>query len=330
MTLALSQRDIDELIGQVMRKGGAERTPQVAKARLRAYDFKRPDKFSKDHVRGAQLLFDNFGRQLTSHFSAMFRMALHAEVHSIDQVTYEEFAQSLPDPCAVAIVSWSDLPSNMLTNMGLEVILPMLDRMCGGEGNPSVMSRSLTDIEVAMSRRLAQGMSDILAATVKEFNLQHKLSVVALETNPLFIQQAMAPNDMVLSVSVALKFGNRSGLLEFCLPHALLEPVLPALSANRWFSTGTEQASTESDSVTSALEAVDVPISCRLGSTTLPLKDIMSMEEDDMLELNAPKTGYVTLYVFGKPKFKAKIGLMGNKLAARVVALAEEGEGDPV
>ncbi len=328
--MALSQKDIDELIGRVKRKGGAERTPQIAKAKLRAYDFKRPDKFSKDHMRGAQLLFDNFGRQLTSHFSAMFRMAIHAEVESIDQVTYEEFAQALPDPCAVAIVSWSDLPSNMLTDMSLKVMLPMLDRMCGGEGKPSLVSRPLTDIEVAMAKRVAQGMSDILSATMREFNIHHQLSAVALETNPLFIQQAMAPNDMVLSVSVELKFGSQSGLLQFCLPHALLEPVLPALSANRWFSTGAQQARPESDSVAGALEAVDVPISCRLGSTTLSLRDILSMEEDDMLELNAPKTGYATLYVFGKPKFKAKIGLMGNKLAARVVALAEEGEGDPV
>ncbi len=328
--MALSQKDIDELIVSVMRKGGAGSLPQVAKARLRVYDFKRPDKFSKDHMRGAQLLFDNFSRQLTSYFSALFRMAIHVEVSSIDQVTYQEFAKALPSPCSVAIVSWDDLPSNMLSNFSLKVILPMLDRMCGGEGNPSTVSRSLTEIEMAMAKRLAQGMSDILSATMKELDINRKLSVVALETNPLFIQQAMAPNDMVLSVSVTVKFGNQSGLVEFCLPHVLLEPVLPALSANRWFSRGMEPSRPEGESVTNALEDIDVPISCRLGSTALSLLDIVSMETGDVLELDAPKGGYVTLYVFGKPKFKAKIGLIGNRLAAKIVSLAEEGEGDPV
>lgn len=328
--MALTQKDIDELISSVMRKGGIGTSSQVSRSRLRVYDFKRPDKFSKDHMRGVQLLFDNFSRQLTSYFSALFRMAIHAEVDSIDQVTFQDFAKELPSPCSVAIVGWDELPSNMLTNMSLQILLPMLDRMCGGEGSPAGGSRALTEIELAMSRRLAQGMSDILSATMKELNIHHKLTVVTLETNPLFIQQAMAPNDMVLSVNVSVKFGSQTGFLEFCLPYVLLEPILPALSANRWFSRGIEQARSESDLVASALETIDVPISCRLGSTVLPLEDILSMEEGDVLELNAPKDGYATLYLFGRPKFKAKIGLVGNRLAAKIVALAEEGEGDPV
>lgn len=327
--MALSQKDIDELISSVMEKSDSS-SSQVVKARLRVYDFGRPDKFSKDHIRGAQLLFDNFSRQLVSYFSALLRMPIHAEVSSVDQMTYQEFSQELANPCSVAVVSWSNLPSNMLSNISLNVILPMLDRVCGGPGNMPGESRPLTEIEMAMSRRLVQGMSDILSSTMKEFNINHELSVMALETNPVFIQQAMAPNDMVLSVSLILKFSQQVGFVEFCLPYALLEPVLPALSANRWFSRGMEQNSRQGDSVSTALTGINVPISCRLGSTTLSLKDILSMETEDVLELNAPKDGYATLFVFGKPKFRTKIGLVGNRLAAKIVSLAEDGEGDPM
>jgi flagellar motor switch protein FliM len=331
--LALSQKEIEDLINSVMKKSEADMKPQIAKPRLRVYDFRRPDKFSKDHLRGAQLLFDNFSRQLTSYFSALFRMAIHAGVNSVDQVTYQEFAKGLANPCCVGIVTWDDLPSNMLVSLGMKVALPMLDRLCGGGGNPPGIQRSLTEIELAMSKRVAQSIVDIFRDTMRECRIDAKeLLVTAMEVNPLFVQQALPPNDMVLSVSVALRFGSQTGTVEFCLPYALLEPILPALSASRWFSRGgnAEEDKGAGDMVTSALEDVEVPLSCRLGETVLTVQDLLSLEQGDTIDLNMPKDGYATIYVFGKPKFLARVGRIGGRLAARIVALAENGEEDPI
>lgn len=328
--MALSQKDIDELINSVLKTKEDEALSQVAKARLRVYDFKRPDKFSKDHLRGAQLLFDGFSRQLTSYFSGLLRMPVHTEVSSVDQVTYGEFAAGLSTPCCVAVVSWGQLSGNMLTNMSLRVILPVLDRLCGGMGASGAATRVLTEIEVAMSRKLTQSMCDILSATLKEFNIDLNLSVMSLETNALFIEQAMAPNDMVLAATVTIKLGNQSGLVEFCLPHVLLEPLLPALSANRWFSRQSGVPGKGTENVKDAISLVEVPISCRLGKTHLSVDDVLSLKKGDILELDVAETGCVTLYVFGKPKFKAKVGLAGNRMAARIVGLADGGEEDPV
>ncbi|MEX0974440.1 MAG: FliM/FliN family flagellar motor switch protein [Bacillota bacterium] len=331
--MALSQKDIEELINSVIKKSDAEAKPQVAKPRLRVYDFRRPDKFSKDQLRGAQLLFDNFSRQLTSYFSGLFRMAIHANVNSIDQVTYQEFARGLSSPCCVGIVNWGKLPSNMLVNMSLKVALPMLDRLCGGGGNPPGISRTLTEIEMAMTRRTVQNMAELLRDSLREFHIQGgEITVPSLEVNPLFIQQALPPNDMVLSVSVAVKFGAQTGTVEFCLPYVLLEPVLPALSANRWLSRGDEALSNGPSKavVSSAIEDIEVPLSCRLGGTVLSMKDVLSLEKGDVLELNVSKSGPATLYVFGKPKFSVKVGTVENRLAARILSLAEDGEEDPV
>ncbi len=331
--MALSQKDIEDLINSVIKKSDAEAKPQVAKPRLRVYDFRRPDKFSKDHLRGAQLLFDNFSRQLTSHFSGLFRMAIHASVNSIDQITYQEFAKGLSSPCCVGIVSWGNLPSNMLVNVSLKVALPMLDRLCGGGGNPQGVSRTLTEIEMAMTRRMVQSMADLLRGSLQEFHIRdEEITVSALEVNPLFIQQALPPNDMVLSASVAFKFGAQTGTVEFCLPYVLLEPVLPALSANRWLSRGDEREGTgpSKTEVSGAIDEIEVPLSCRLGGTVLPMKDVLSLDKGDILELNVPKDGPATLYVFGKPKFSVKVGTQQNRLAARILSLAEDGEEDPV
>lgn len=331
--MALSQKDIEELINSVIKKSDAGATqPQVAKARLRVYDFRRPDKFTKDQLRGAQLLFDDFSRQLTSYFSGLFRMAIHANVNSIDQITYQEFAKGLSSPCCVGVVNWGSLPSSLLVNLSLKVALPMLDRLCGGGGNPPGLSRTLTEIEMAMTRRIVQSMSDILHDSLKEFHIEAEdLTVSTLEVNPLFVQQAMAPNDMVLSVSVAIKFGAQTGTVEFCLPYVLLEPVLPALSANRWFSRGDESQGGKTAAVTaSAIEEIEVPLSCRLGDTVLPMRDVLSLEAGDILELNVAKGGPATMYVFGKPKFSVKIGTVGTRLAARILSVAEDGEEDPI
>lgn len=331
--MALSQKDIEELISSVIKKSDAESKPQVARPRLRVYDFRRPDKFTKDQLRGVQLLFDNFSRQLTSYFSGVFRMAIHANVNSIDQITYQEFAKGLTSPCAVGIVTWGKAPANMLVNMSLRVALPMLDRLCGGGGNPPGVSRTLTEIEMAMTRRMLQNMMDLLRMSLREFHVQdQEINVSSLEVNPLFIQQALPPNDMVLSASMAIKFGAQTGTVEFCMPYPLLEPVLPALSANRWLSRGDEaQGDGPSKAVTAgAIDEIEVPLSCRLGSTMLPMKDVLSLEKGDVLELNVPKNGLATLYVFGKPKYSVKVGTVDNRLAARIVSLAEDGEEDPV
>ncbi len=331
--MALSQKDVEELINSVMKKSDSEAKPQIAKPRLRVYDFRRPDKFTKDQLRGVQLLFDNFSRQLTSYFSGLFRMAIHANVNSIDQVTYQEFAKGLSSPCCVGIVNWGKLPSNMLVNVSLKVALPMLDRQCGGGGNPPGVSRTLTEIEMAMTRRTVQNMVDLLRMSLREFHVRDdEITVNTLEVNPLFIQQALPPSDMVLSASVSLKFGAQTGTVEFCMPYTLLEPVLPALSANRWLSRGDE---TQSDgqskaALSGAIDEIEVPLSCRLGGTRLPMKDVLSLEKGDVLELNVAKNSPAMLYVFGRPKFSVKVGTVENRLAARIISLAEDGEEDPV
>ena len=329
--MALSQKEIEDLINSVIKKSETETKPQIAKPRLRVYDFRRPDKFSKDHLRGAQLLFDNFSRQLTSHFSALFRMAIHAAVNSVDQVSYQEFARELSNPCCVGIVNWGDLPSNMLLSIGMKVVLPMLDRLCGGGGTSPGVNRSLTEIELAMSKRIAQSIVDIFRDTLREYRIDARdLLVSSMEVNPLFVQQALPPNDIVLSVSVTIRFGSQTGTVQFCLPYTLREPVLPAFSASRWFSRGSsaEEDKSEGDLVSGALQDVEVPLSCRLGQAILPVQDLLSLEPGDVIDLTTPKDGYATICVFGKPKFVAKLGRIGGRLAARIVGIAEDGEED--
>jgi len=324
--LALTQKEIEDLINSMMATDADQQEPQVAKPRLRVYDFKRPDKFSKDHLRGIQLLFDNFCRFLTSYFSGFFRVTVHSHVESVDQITYEEFASNLPNPCVVAVVQWGSLPSNMLISFSPQIAIPMVDRLCGGTGDSVSLSRVLTDIETAVLTRVAETMTDMLSVTLREFKVEeHNLKVNSIELNPLFIQQAMAPNDVVLSVILKMKFGAHSGNIEFCLPYVLLEPILPALSAHRWFSQRDEEAKPpRTEDAIDTISHIEVPISCILGECTLTMNDILSLKPGDVIELNTRKKDPATIYILDKPKFKAEVGRIGSRLAARITSRADE------
>ena len=324
--MALTQKEIEDLINSMMTQNPDKEEAQIAKSRLRVYDFKRPDKFSKDHLRGAQLLFDNFSRLVTSYFSGLFRLAIHSNVASIDQITYEEFSGQLSNPCSVAVIQWASLSSNLLVNFSPQIALPMVDRLCGGPGSVTAVSRTLTEIETSVLTRVAEAMTEILSVTLKEFRIaQHMLSVSSIEVNPLFIQQAMAPNDIVLSVIMTVKFGTQTGDIEFCLPYTLLEPILPTLSAHRWFSKKDEKHNSgDSQDVCSAIQNVQIPISCVLGENQLSVADVLSLKAGDVVELNVRKDAPVTLNILGKPKFYAQVGRRGTRLAARIVSRTAE------
>lgn len=326
--MALTQKEIEELINSMISGSADDKGAKVVKPRLRVYDFKRPDKFSKDHLRGVQLLFDNFCRLVTSYFSGLFRLAIHSNVVSVDQVTYGEFSDGLSNPCCVVVVDWEPLRSNLLVNINPEIALRMVDRLCGGPGVTTVQGRALTEIETAVLRRVAETMADILTTALKEFNITgHKLSVSSIEVNPLFVQQALSPNDIVLSVTVNMEFGTQTSNIEFCLPYELLEPVLPALSASRWFSKKEGAGDSKNKAhVVSAIHTVEIPISCRLGESTLTMRDVKSLKPGDVIELNVRTTDYAKLYLLGKPKFNVKVGRIGSRLAVKIVSPIEDGD----
>ena len=202
----------------MMKQSEKEQQSQVVKPDC-GFIFQSPRQVLKDNIRGVQLLFDSFARQITSYFSGIFRVAIQANLNSVDQLTFSEFAQGLTNPCCVAVLNWQSLPSSVLINLSPKIALPIVDRLCGGEGNTPIVSRVLTDIESALLKKIAQGMADILSDTMYEYRLgRHLLTVTSFEVNPLFIQQAFAPNDIVLSVVMVFKFGANSGNIEFCLP----------------------------------------------------------------------------------------------------------------
>ena len=99
----------------------AESTKLVESRSYTLYNFRRPDKFSKDHLRALQTIHESFARQLGLILTAYLRMTVEINVMSVDQLTYDEFIRSMPSPISVSILELDPLPGQVLMGLGHEV-----------------------------------------------------------------------------------------------------------------------------------------------------------------------------------------------------------------
>jgi len=322
----LSQRDVDNLLVSLNR-GDVEvkpdRVPRSGK-RLRIYDFRRPDKFPKDALRVLQLVHENFARSLTSYFSGQLRTMVTTHVSSVDQMTFEEYCRMLPSPCVVGVVNLKPLPSQALVEIHPALCFPILDRLFGGPGRPMEKMRPLTEIEQTVLANLINGMLRVLADSwSKVASVQP--AIQDIEGNPLFVQ-VLSPNEMVVVVTIEARLAGQNGPMNLVFPHLMMEPVMPKLSTHRLFGAGTApDPASGARSVLGGIARVELELTAVLGSSRVAMRELLSLEVNDVIALDTPVGGQVSVLVEGRPKFRARPGRYGKHLACQITELAEEG-----
>ena len=226
----LSQAEIDELLSALST--GMVSTEEIETERrqkkVKVYDFKRPDKFSKDQLRTLQMIHENFARLLNTYLSAQLRTMVHLDVVSVDQLTYEEFIRSLPNPSVISVFQMNPLKGNAILEINPNIVFAIIDRLFGGPGLAPNKARPLTDIEETIMRRIIEkALTYFQEAWKQVIELSPKQGI--LETNPQFTQ-IVTPSDMVVIVTLQAKIGTVEGMLNLCLPYIVLEPVLRTLA----------------------------------------------------------------------------------------------------
>lgn len=324
----LSQKEIDELIASLsLEKAGPQAVAPSGKRRnIRVYDFRRPDKFSKDQMRILQIVHENMGRLLTTIFSTYFRSIVQVAVSLVEQMSYGEFTKSVANPTLLAIVDPHPLPGQVLVEISPALAFPMVDRLLGGDGEGSEHVRALTEIEQTVMMRVINGFLQGLAEAWRNVvDLQPR--VEAVETNPMFTQ-VLSPNEMVASVSMETRIGDHSGAINLCLPYMTMEPVLPRLTAHHWFGRGQRQDEREVQlTLRRQVEGVGLPMVVVLGRTRLAVSDVLSLRQGDVIQLSTRCDGELQVQVGGKVKFVGRPGVVGKRLAIQVSRPAGEGGG---
>jgi len=322
----LSQDEIDALL-EALSSGtlDVEAIKQKETKKIKVYDFKRPDKFSKDQIRGLQMIHESFARLLTTTLSARVRSVVQMKVVSVDQVTYEEFTRSLLNPTVLVLFSLEPLEGTSILEINPSLIFAIIDRLLGGRGEPLRKPRELTDIEVTVVRRLIDDFLSVLEEAWGHV-VELKLRFEGLETNPQFVQIA-PPNDMTAVVTLDAKVGDIEGMINLCFPYFILEPIVSKLSAQYWFSAIRKETPPEMlENLKRRLERVRIPVSVELGTSSITVEELLNLDVGDVILLNEKVNSLVSIKVGEKVKFKGKVGTVGRKLAVRVESLAAEEE----
>lgn len=292
---------------------------------LRIYNFRSPDKFSKEQLRTMILLHENFGRAVTTALSALLRTTAQVTPTTAEQSSYQDFVRGLADPTVLGIVTLAPLPGNALLEVPPEIAFPMIDRLLGGPGQGVVKGRSITDIEATVLRRVVHTiMESMVEAWRNVSDVTPRLE--AIETNPLFAQ-VVSPAEMVANIFFNVQIGSHGGDMKLCLPHTLLASVLPQLSSSHWLVRDKGRPKENvTDKIRRELDEVPLVMSAEMGRTHITVGELLALDVGDIVQLDSRVGAPVALLVKGRRKFLGQPGKVGRRLAVQVFQAVQEGE----
>jgi flagellar motor switch protein FliM len=324
----LSQSEIDALLSALStgEVDANEMKEEQRQRKVKIYDFRRPDKFSKDQIRTLYMLHENFARLLNTYLSGHLRAMVQVNVASVDQLTYEEFIRSLPNPSVISIIDMQPLKGNAILEINPSVVFATIDRLFGGSGQVATKARPLTDIEENIVRRVMTKTLDCLSEAWKQV-LPIQPTLDTIETNPQFTQ-IVPPNDMVVLVTLQAKVGQGEGFINLCIPYLVLEPIMSKLSTTYWVAGNTKGSSVQHmQSLKKRVEKITVPIVVEIGETVVTVQELLDLRLGDVLHLDTKIDEAMQIVIGSHKKFLCKPGVLGSKLAVQITSVVEEGEG---
>jgi len=324
----LSQAEIDDLLSALSTGvvSAEEIRSEQKQKKIKIYDFKRPDKFSKDQIRTLYMLHENFARLLNTYLSAHLRTLIHINVASVDQLTYEEFIRSLPNPSVINVFQMRPLKGNAILEINPNIVFSIIDRLFGGPGLPPAKPRPLTDIEEAIIRRVINKALESLQEAWKQVvAIEPRADVI--ETNPQFTQ-IVPPNDMVVIITLQAKIGQAEGLINICIPYLVLEPIMSKLTTTFWVASSIAKQSSQENvaALQRKLERAPIPVIVEMGRVTVTVQELLELAVGDVMQLETKVEDELNIIIGSKEKFKCKPGLAGHKLAIQITEVLPGGD----
>lgn len=290
---------------------------------VRPFDFRRPNKLNRDHVRTLQIVQETFARQFTTVLSSTLRAISNVTVESIEQLSYDEYVRACPNPTHLSILSIHPLPGVAILQLPLPVAMTAVDLMLGGHGKGNDGSRPLTDIELTLVRGLIERILSELSYAFESV-VELEPVIVQVESNPQFAQVA-APSDMIVVITLDVRIDTAHGRATLCFPYASLTPVLDAFTGNVIVTERdplllARAAEMVRDKVTEA----SVEVAVQFEPVSLTSDEIVSLRVGDVLPLGQGVDSSLTLLVGGAPTFVCRPARRGKRLACQIVAPIEK------
>jgi flagellar motor switch protein FliM len=328
MSEVLSQNQIDELLSSL--KSGeiaySELESGNGEKKVRPYDFKIPKKFNKEQLKTLSIIYENYGRLLSSFLTGTLRSYSEVEVVTIEEQRFFEYSNALPEYILMGVLEMQPLQGSSMITMSQSIAFAIVDRLLGGQGEIYEVDREYTDIEVTLLQRIIRDMSFLLKdAWSNVFEITPNF--IKLESNSRQ-SQLVSPNETVVIIVLNVKIKDVEGEVSFCIPYEILEPVIEHLNTRYWF---TARRSSEEDrisnkhSLISKVNSIPLELKVVLGKSHVSLYEILDLQVGDVIALEQPANGKASVMSNSKEWFRGTLGTMRNHVAVRIDQVLLEG-----
>ncbi|QDU79767.1 Flagellar motor switch protein FliM [Polystyrenella longa] len=326
MAEVLSQTEVESLLAALDPDGSSgPAKPAFRQAhsdhhsQISLYDFKRPERVSKEQMRAIQGLHEGFSREFGAALSGMLRTIVECKLISVDQLTYSEFVFSLENPTCFNLLESTYLQGHMILDLNPSIIFPIIDRMLGGgrQAKTNFPNRALTEIELRLVSRITNQAIKALENTW--INLCYlDLKVSQIESNPQLVQ-IVPPNEVIVLVSFELTMGEMRGIMNFCIPFNTIEPLSPKLSSDSWSAYKSRVITPEEQlDIETNISKTKVELVAELTQVKLSADDLMGLSVGDVIMTEREVSQGLTLMIEGKPFFSGTPGTLKGHKAVQI------------
>lgn len=325
MADVLSQSEIDALLS-ALSTGSLEPDElqkEEEKHKVKVYDFRSPQKFSKDHIRTLELIHDNYARIISNFLTAQLRKNVKVKIETVEQITYEEFIHSIPNPTIMTMFRMPPLTGTILFETNPQFSFQIIDVLLGGTGERNTVSKEFSDIDKNIMMQIISGMISNLKLAWEDI-LNVEPEVESLETNPA-INQTLAPNEPVALVTFSVEMGKSNTFINICIPYLSIEKVLDKLVVQYWFQNEKDALGDEvREKIEEGLNPVEIEMSAELGCTHLTIDDFLNLSRGDIIRLDNKCTNPIKIYVEDQECYYARPGITGKNLGVAVLDIIDK------
>jgi flagellar motor switch protein FliM len=325
MADVLSQNEIDALLSALST--GEIESDEVGKEdekhKIKLYDFRSPQKFSKEHIRTLELIHDNYARIISNYLTGQTRQNVKVKIETVEQITYEEFIHSVQNPTIITIFKMPPLSGTIIFETNPQFSLQVIDVLLGGKGDRKVETKEFSDIDKNIMRQITTGMISNLKLAWNSI-IEVEPEVEGIETNPA-VNQTMAPNDPVALITFSVEMNKRSTFINMCLPYLSIEKILDKLVVQYAFRNDDESLMAESrEKLEKGINKVDVDVIAELGHSSMTVDDFLRLTIGDVIKLDTKSSSPIKVYVGNEECYYAKPGITGKNMGVMILDITDK------
>jgi len=324
MAEILSQKEIDALLSTVTSEEGEEGgggdvgVEEGEEKSANVYDFKHPNRVSKDQLRTLQTIHETFAKTFNAYLAVRLRTIVDINLISVDQLQYSEFILSISDPSCIYIFRVEELNGVGILEISPQLVLFIVDRLFGGKGSSSEEARPITSIEQTVMKKIIEKAMENLA-TAWQSVAPLTFILEGFESNPDVVQVA-PPGETVITISLEIKIQDTSSLMNICFPYLTLEDIIAKLNIQHFVASTKKEISEEEISVINErLKLSALPIVSYLGKAVITVRDLLNLRSGDVIALDKRVDDLLEIEIGGSKKFFGRPGISGKKKAVKII-----------